>query len=146
MSAVRQLATRWIDTDRPPLSEGARAAIALALLCPAIFLCFFLVGRSTLSASTPHPTAAPSLPLTYTGIAIPARLGSAPTIGAIAPVRTRRVASAGSTPSTSVTQPQVASSSPAPVSTPAPAVPRTPAPAHRSQPRRSERVSFDSSG
>jgi hypothetical protein len=154
VSAARDIATRWIDTERPPMSQGARAGIALALLCPAIFLCFFLVGRSTVSARAPQPTAAQSLPITYAGKAIPVRLAGAPAIetsvrarngGGLRPTSTvsnaakQTEAPSAPTPA-SVSRPEVAKP-PTPVSTRS-----TPTPARHAPPKKAGRVSFDSSG
>lgn len=135
------------------MSQGARAGIALALLCPAIFLGFFLVGRSTISARTPQPTATQSLPITYAGKAIPARLAGAP---AIVTVRTSNVGGPrpNSTVSNAATHTEAART-PTPASTTQPAVakpqtptsaPSTPTPARHAPPKKAGRVSFDSSG
>jgi hypothetical protein len=156
VSAARDIATRWIDTERPPMSQGARAGIALTLLCPAIFLCFFFVGRSTISARAPQPTATQSLPITYAGKAIPARLAGAPAIEATVTVRARNLGSphptstvsnaathteAARTPTpASATPPEVAKA-PTPASAPS-----TPTPARHAPPKKAGRVSFDSSG
>jgi hypothetical protein len=158
MNAVRHIPLRWINADGPPAQGRARGLIALALVCTAIFAGFYAVGHATISTSTAQPAAAPDLPITYTGAAIPASLGDAPPIEAIALSRNARHsrsrpagnARASAPSTTTITRPE-APSSPAPISTPAPAAAPTPTPAagtpsHHSQSHSGGGVSFDSSG
>ncbi len=155
MSAVRHIPLRWINADGPPVRERARGPIVIALVCVAIFACFYTVGHVTVSTTTTQPATAatPGLPITYTGAAVPARLANAAAIGALATSRGHRGsrsaanANANATPTVVATQPAAptAIAAPAPVATPTP-TPAAHTPAHRSQPHSGGGVSFDSSG
>jgi hypothetical protein len=165
MNAVRHIQLRWINADRLGMPPRARKPVSVALLCVAVFAGCFALGRATLSAGAAQPTTSPGLPITYTGAAVPTRLGGAPAIEAIASSSlrsaSRLAAAAGanttsaSTPAAQV-QPQgsstlTATPSPAATVTPPPAArvapaPATGAPTHHSQPHAGGSVSFDSSG
>jgi hypothetical protein len=156
MNMVRHITLRWINTDGPRVPPRARRPVAIALVCLVIFACFFALGRATLSASAPQPTASPGLPITYAGAAVPTRLGGAPAIEAIASgsllSASRLAAARASTISASTPAARVpVQGSPSPTVTPSPAATFTPAPAtgtptRHSQPHTGGSVSFDSSG
>jgi len=126
-----------------PILSSTRKLVLLALLCPVTFACAFVLGRSTVPASTPPLEGAFSLPLIYSGAPIPVSLSSAPSIAPIKLTRTAAHPATHSAPATSQTPP----STPTPVIAP-PAVAPTPltTPASHPQHHTSRTVPFDSSG
>jgi len=79
MSTVR-IARQWIHTGRGPVGIDRRGLVIATLLCAALFACSFAIGRAASPGNGPREEAPSSLPVAFTGTAIPVSLSSAPAI------------------------------------------------------------------
>jgi len=80
MSTVR-VARRRIHVGRGPVAGVDRRGLIIAtFLCVALFACCFAIGRAASSGSAPREAGPASLPIAFTGTAIPVSLSSAPAI------------------------------------------------------------------
>lgn len=68
------------STDRPDPGAGRRGMILASLLCAAVFVVFFALGRAVSPAGVPREATGPSIVAVSSPTAIPTRLSDAPAI------------------------------------------------------------------
>lgn len=79
MSTVR-IARQRIRMGRDAGGIDRRGFPIAMVLCVALFACCFAIGRAASAGSAPREAAPASLPIAFTGTAIPVSLSSAPAI------------------------------------------------------------------
>jgi hypothetical protein len=79
MSTVR-IARQRIRMGRDSAGIDRRGLLIAMFLCVALFVCCFAIGRAASPGSAPREAAPASLPIAFTGTAIPVSLSSAPAI------------------------------------------------------------------
>lgn len=79
MSTVRVVRHRT-RTGRDSVGIDRRGLLIAMFLCVVLFACCFVIGRAASPGSAPREAAPASLPIAFTGTAIPVSLSSAPAI------------------------------------------------------------------
>jgi hypothetical protein len=102
MNTVR-VSPEAIVVRRGPIGENARALALSVVLCAAVLVCGFLIGRAERPAGTAAEKPPPSLPASSAGAAIPLALGGAATLERVAVVNALVAAKAPSTQAAATT-------------------------------------------
>jgi hypothetical protein len=105
------------STGQPDPGAGRRGLVAAGVLCVAVFVVFFALGRAVRPAGTLREATGPSVAASTNPSAIPPRLGNAPAIEILSSAPPRR-SPAPSTTAGSAQSPSRAKA-PAPASVPA---------------------------